>query len=100
MKGTSNITSSSRELGSIRKLPHAAIVNTAHQRYCSSLERTFNLDTCANHVKRDRQREPLRLDVVDLHRVQALWASKVDLVVKGLAFPTIALFLAFPRGPE
>ena len=38
-----------------------------------------------------RRNDLLKFDVVDLHRVQALCASKVDLVVKGPLFPTFAM---------
>ena len=42
-------------------------------------------------IQTGRRNDLLKLDVVDLHRVQALCASKVDLVVKGPLFPTFAL---------
>ena len=42
-------------------------------------------------IQTGRRNDLLQLDGVDLHRVQALCASKADLVVKGPLFPTFAL---------
>ena len=42
-------------------------------------------------IQTGRRNDLLKLDSVDLHRVQALCASKADLVVKGPLFPTFAL---------
>ena len=42
-------------------------------------------------IQTGRRNDLLKLDSVDLHRVQVVCASKVDLVVKGPLFPTFAL---------
>ena len=83
-----------------------------HRQYISStvlqsLERTFNLDTCADHVNRERQREPLRLDVVDLHRSNPSGPAKSISLLKVRLFPTISIsmwtksmMLKWPVGEE
>ena len=67
-----------------------------HRQYISStvlqsLERAFNLDTCADHANRERQRGPLRLDVVDLHRSNPSGPAKSISFVKGPVFPTVSI---------
>ena len=56
------------------------------------------LDTARNvqfrhfHINSERHDVGLRLDVPDFHPFQDLQASKVDLVLKCLVFPTSAMF--------